>query len=239
MRCSRVPPGIHVPLVEYHWCTLRILDSRARNAQERLLTCIRVWVGALLRNEGGRTRCGRINVGCSATRQFSYSWRASQWQGPSASVNRDVLMNSKTPTGENDINKWMRLYLPGRTAYVHALLHNSGPVSSVTRKSGCGYCNFHVISGRHPIGTLARHHFRSLSGHIIIIIIIIIMCIFVCCLTVVPLPPGKNPFAVQLNNNERTKLRGLSPRANYADQATAVCRRSQCQLLRKFNSILY
>jgi hypothetical protein len=27
------------------------------------------------------------------------------------------------------------------------------------------------------------------------------MCIFVLCLIVVPLPPGKPPFAVQLNNN--------------------------------------
>jgi hypothetical protein len=27
------------------------------------------------------------------------------------------------------------------------------------------------------------------------------MCIFVCCLIVVPLPPGKNPFVVQFNNN--------------------------------------
>jgi hypothetical protein len=28
------------------------------------------------------------------------------------------------------------------------------------------------------------------------------------------------------------KLHGLSPRANYTDRATAVCRRSNCQLLR-------
>jgi hypothetical protein len=28
------------------------------------------------------------------------------------------------------------------------------------------------------------------------------------------------------------KLHGLSPQANYADQATATCRRSDCQLLR-------
>jgi hypothetical protein len=30
----------------------------------------------------------------------------------------------------------------------------------------------------------------------------------------------------------KTKLHGLSPRANYTDQATAACRRSDCQLLR-------
>jgi hypothetical protein len=30
----------------------------------------------------------------------------------------------------------------------------------------------------------------------------------------------------------KTKLRGLGPRANYTDRATAACRRSQCQLLR-------
>jgi hypothetical protein len=30
----------------------------------------------------------------------------------------------------------------------------------------------------------------------------------------------------------KTKLHGLSPRANYTDRATAVCRRSDCQLLR-------
>jgi hypothetical protein len=32
--------------------------------------------------------------------------------------------------------------------------------------------------------------------------------------------------------NEKKKLHGLSPRANYADRATAACRRSDCQLLR-------
>jgi hypothetical protein len=31
---------------------------------------------------------------------------------------------------------------------------------------------------------------------------------------------------------KKTKLRGLSPRANYTDRATAACRRSDCQLLR-------
>jgi hypothetical protein len=30
----------------------------------------------------------------------------------------------------------------------------------------------------------------------------------------------------------KTKLRGLSPQANYTDRATAACRRSYCQLLR-------
>jgi hypothetical protein len=31
-------------------------------------------------------------------------------------------------------------------------------------------------------------------------------------------------------NNTKTKLHGLSPRANYTDRATATCRRSDCQL---------
>jgi hypothetical protein len=31
---------------------------------------------------------------------------------------------------------------------------------------------------------------------------------------------------------KKTKLRGLSPRTNYTDRATAACRRSDCQLLR-------
>jgi hypothetical protein len=31
---------------------------------------------------------------------------------------------------------------------------------------------------------------------------------------------------------QKTKLHGLSPRANYTDRATAACRRSDCQLLR-------
>jgi hypothetical protein len=30
----------------------------------------------------------------------------------------------------------------------------------------------------------------------------------------------------------KTKLHGLSPRANYTDLATAACRRSECQFLR-------
>jgi hypothetical protein len=33
-------------------------------------------------------------------------------------------------------------------------------------------------------------------------------------------------------NKQTNKLRGLSPRANYANQAAAACRRSYCQLLR-------
>jgi hypothetical protein len=66
----------------------------------------------------------------------------------------------KTSYWREDINKRMGLYLPGKAAYVQALLHNSGPVSSVTRKFGCGYCNFHVISGRQPVRTRARHHFQ-------------------------------------------------------------------------------
>jgi hypothetical protein len=32
-------------------------------------------------------------------------------------------------------------------------------------------------------------------------VVFCVMCIFVCCLIVVPLSPGKAPFAVQLNNN--------------------------------------
>jgi hypothetical protein len=34
------------------------------------------------------------------------------------------------------------------------------------------------------------------------------------------------------NKLKKTKLRGLSPRANYTNRATAAWRRSQCQLLR-------
>jgi hypothetical protein len=30
--------------------------------------------------------------------------------------------------------------------------------------------------------------------------------------------------------HKKLKLRGLSPRANYTDRATAACRRSDCQL---------
>jgi hypothetical protein len=40
-------------------------------------------------------------------------------------------------------------------------------------------------------------------------------------------------FFIQRNSRTKlklTKLRGLSPRANYADRATAACRRSQCKL---------
>jgi hypothetical protein len=40
-------------------------------------------------------------------------------------------------------------------------------------------------------------------------------------------------FRVQLRLFlQTTKLRGLSPRANYTDRETAACRRSQCQRLR-------
>jgi hypothetical protein len=31
---------------------------------------------------------------------------------------------------------------------------------------------------------------------------------------------------------QKKKLHGLSPRANYTDRATAACRRNDCQLLR-------
>jgi hypothetical protein len=33
-------------------------------------------------------------------------------------------------------------------------------------------------------------------------------------------------------SKKKTKLHGLSPRANYTDRATAACRRSDCQILR-------
>jgi hypothetical protein len=42
-------------------------------------------------------------------------------------------------------------------------------------------------------------------------------------------------FCITGNTNTtciKTKLHGLSPRANYTDRATAACRRSDCQLLR-------
>jgi hypothetical protein len=39
-------------------------------------------------------------------------------------------------------------------------------------------------------------------------------------------------YAKPPHNNLKQKLHGLSPRANYADRATAACRRSDCQLLR-------
>jgi hypothetical protein len=35
-----------------------------------------------------------------------------------------------------------------------------------------------------------------------------------------------------IKKNTKTKLHGLSPRANYTDRATAACRRSDCQLVR-------
>jgi hypothetical protein len=37
---------------------------------------------------------------------------------------------------------------------------------------------------------------------------------------------------VTLTLKKKTKLHGLSPRANYSDRATAACQRSDCQLLR-------
>jgi hypothetical protein len=37
----------------------------------------------------------------------------------------------------------------------------------------------------------------------LIVVLFCVMCvIYVLCLTVVPLPQGKNPFAVKINNNE-------------------------------------
>jgi hypothetical protein len=35
-----------------------------------------------------------------------------------------------------------------------------------------------------------------------------------------------------IQNCDKTKLDGLSPRTNYTDRATAACRRSDCQLVR-------
>jgi hypothetical protein len=41
------------------------------------------------------------------------------------------------------------------------------------------------------------------------------------------------PYWIEtLKLKKKTKLHGLSPRANYTDRATAACRRSDCQLLR-------
>jgi hypothetical protein len=43
----------------------------------------------------------------------------------------------------------------------------------------------------------------------------------------------KGKFYLQLSTAvTKTKLHGLSPRANYTDRATAACRRSDCQLVR-------
>jgi hypothetical protein len=49
--------------------------------------------------------------------------------------------------------------------------------------------------------------------------------------------PGLSSTAISLygllhSATKTKKLHGLSPRANYIDRATAVCRRSDCQLLR-------
>jgi hypothetical protein len=37
-------------------------------------------------------------------------------------------------------------------------------------------------------------------------------------------------YASKQQNKQTNKLHGLSPQANYTDQATAACRRSDCQL---------
>jgi hypothetical protein len=42
----------------------------------------------------------------------------------------------------------------------------------------------------------------------------------------------ENMQGIRLYIKTKTKLHGLSPRANYTDRATAACRRSDCQLLR-------
>jgi hypothetical protein len=61
------------------------------------------------------------------------------------------------------------------------------------------------------------------AAAIIIIIIIIIINVVV---------KASCIFIAQINYRLK-KLHGLSPRANYTDRATAACRRSDCQLLRK------
>jgi hypothetical protein len=38
-------------------------------------------------------------------------------------------------------------------------------------------------------------------------------------------------YLANIDINKKTKLHGLSPRANYTDRATAASRRSGCQLL--------
>jgi hypothetical protein len=43
---------------------------------------------------------------------------------------------------------------------------------------------------------------------------------------------AENLISVSKIYYKKKKLHGLSPRANYTDQATAACRRSDCQLLR-------
>jgi hypothetical protein len=39
-------------------------------------------------------------------------------------------------------------------------------------------------------------------------------------------------YLFKMNKTKKTKLHGLSPRANYTDRATAACRQSDCQVLR-------
>jgi hypothetical protein len=43
---------------------------------------------------------------------------------------------------------------------------------------------------------------------------------------------GHGPTRGGCRANDKKKLHGLSPRANYTDRATAACLRSDCQLLR-------
>jgi hypothetical protein len=43
---------------------------------------------------------------------------------------------------------------------------------------------------------------------------------------------GLQKYTNHEKHKTKTKLHGLSPRANYTDRAAAACRRSDCQLLR-------
>jgi hypothetical protein len=42
-----------------------------------------------------------------------------------------------------------------------------------------------------------------------------------------------SPQTQRVKKKLKTKLHGRSPQANYTDRATAACRRSYCQLVRK------
>jgi type IV secretory pathway component VirB8 len=46
----------------------------------------------------------------------------------------------------------------------------------------------------------------------LIVVLFCVMCVIcVLCLIVVPLPPGENPFAVKINNNNKIIHLNLSP----------------------------
>jgi hypothetical protein len=77
---------------------------------------------------------------------------------------------------------------------------------------------------------LLHTHYIFYNGSVVLVLVINCVCVYIYILVFCfgDFSADVGIYVVDMIQ----QLHGLSPRANYADRATAACRRSDCQLLR-------